>query len=479
MEFLLRIAIGVALLYIIGMLSIMLIRVVMRGDGSRYSDRALRAARKRRGGEVEEDPAQERAASARHAPVQSAPMTRRMPGEAVSGRSRIGGAPDLPAAMVWPVDHETARPLHFLARIDCAEIPVRGHLAPRDGMLYFFADLAAPAPPLAAAPDADAGTPAAAEPRAPAIRVLHAPVAPAEDAPDPLLPKGLPEILHDGSGLARAGGALRRSLPPWRFTFTAPLAAPAENGRNPLFPPEGFDPDALGRPAPWIAAGAQETLLAVEGAVEDAFRASRAALSAAETRLARAEAERDIQDPDDAPYAAARAAEALRRAARARAAAAAAMDGVEAALAPLAARARAAREAACAGSGTGAPLAPDAAAEIVDILTEAHARFAGGHPLGDPVRRGLRRLIARAALAPPLAHAIPEDCFAAFSAELAPRGGHLALGRAEDGAARLLRLAADPVAELSFGGAAALEFRIAPDALAERRFEEAYAVFCD
>lgn len=51
--------------------------------------------------------------------------------------SRLGGLPSLPASIDWPVTSEKT-PLHFLAQIDCSELPALGIL-PESGMLYFFA----------------------------------------------------------------------------------------------------------------------------------------------------------------------------------------------------------------------------------------------------------------------------------------------------------------------------------------------------
>lgn len=56
------------------------------------------------------------------------------------GMSRMGGAPDLPAAMAWPRIGE--RPLDFLCQLDLAEVQVQGPFdeLPRGGWLAFFCD---------------------------------------------------------------------------------------------------------------------------------------------------------------------------------------------------------------------------------------------------------------------------------------------------------------------------------------------------
>jgi hypothetical protein len=54
------------------------------------------------------------------------------------GRSKFGGLPNLPEHYDWPRAPERGVPLHFLAQIDCAEIPFPSPLPDR-GMLFFFA----------------------------------------------------------------------------------------------------------------------------------------------------------------------------------------------------------------------------------------------------------------------------------------------------------------------------------------------------
>ena len=59
----------------------------------------------------------------------------------VEGRSWFGGAPLLPSFMAWPTLPASRAPLHFLAQIDCAELPRvnGGDAMPEDGLLLFFA----------------------------------------------------------------------------------------------------------------------------------------------------------------------------------------------------------------------------------------------------------------------------------------------------------------------------------------------------
>ena len=63
------------------------------------------------------------------------------PREEGTGRSHIGGVPDLPSSMPWPRTRE-GKALHFLAQVDCADLPrldgAPGELVPSKGTLLFF-----------------------------------------------------------------------------------------------------------------------------------------------------------------------------------------------------------------------------------------------------------------------------------------------------------------------------------------------------
>lgn len=56
-------------------------------------------------------------------------------------RSHLGGLPQLPAHLDWPrgVSYGDEVPMHFMAQIDCAELPPLDSDMPREGMLFFFA----------------------------------------------------------------------------------------------------------------------------------------------------------------------------------------------------------------------------------------------------------------------------------------------------------------------------------------------------
>lgn len=55
-------------------------------------------------------------------------------------RSRLGGLPQLPDGLEWPIGEidGKATPMHFLAQIDCTELPRVDPRMPVTGMLYFF-----------------------------------------------------------------------------------------------------------------------------------------------------------------------------------------------------------------------------------------------------------------------------------------------------------------------------------------------------
>lgn len=64
------------------------------------------------------------------------------PTSSLALRSRLGGLPQLPEDVDWPMMERAdgSTPLHFLAQIDCAEMPEIGSGLPTTGMLFFFAD---------------------------------------------------------------------------------------------------------------------------------------------------------------------------------------------------------------------------------------------------------------------------------------------------------------------------------------------------
>lgn len=54
------------------------------------------------------------------------------------GRSYLGGTPSLPRSLEWPRTR-AGIPLHFLAQIDCSELPSSNGVLPENGVLFFFA----------------------------------------------------------------------------------------------------------------------------------------------------------------------------------------------------------------------------------------------------------------------------------------------------------------------------------------------------
>lgn len=63
-----------------------------------------------------------------------------------AGASRIGGDPDLPAGVEWPLDSE-GTPMTFLAQLRLSELAAQeeSSLLPKEGMLYFFVGVDEPA----------------------------------------------------------------------------------------------------------------------------------------------------------------------------------------------------------------------------------------------------------------------------------------------------------------------------------------------
>lgn len=57
--------------------------------------------------------------------------------------SWLGGTPCLPKSIPWPRTPDTQTALHFLAQVNCAELPrvTGGEAMPKSGLLLFFADL--------------------------------------------------------------------------------------------------------------------------------------------------------------------------------------------------------------------------------------------------------------------------------------------------------------------------------------------------
>ncbi|SMX30720.1 DUF1963 domain-containing protein [Actibacterium lipolyticum] len=64
-------------------------------------------------------------------------------GQEATGHSYLGGRPCLPSSIAWPLHGETGLPMHFLAQIDCSDLPKSEatSVLPAEGQLMFFADL--------------------------------------------------------------------------------------------------------------------------------------------------------------------------------------------------------------------------------------------------------------------------------------------------------------------------------------------------
>ncbi|MDH5799093.1 MAG: YwqG family protein [Paracoccaceae bacterium] len=117
--------------------------------------------------------------------------------------SWLGGLPALPGGMEWPRNNDDV-PLHFLAQIDCSELPPNGGALPDAGILFFFACIDEE---LAWAYESD---------QQGNCRVIHAPAAGV--APTPA-PGGLPPIMGGWAGYERdfmlPGDAAFNIYPRW------------------------------------------------------------------------------------------------------------------------------------------------------------------------------------------------------------------------------------------------------------------------
>lgn len=119
------------------------------------------------------------------------------PAAAHPGHSWLGGRPCLPAHIDWPRGPKTGLPLHFLAQIDCAELPQPSALPP-DGRLMFFADIDEEM-----LIDDSQG-----------FAVIHVPAAQATDT-ERAPPPDLPEIDHDGTRRSARYAPFQSEYPRW------------------------------------------------------------------------------------------------------------------------------------------------------------------------------------------------------------------------------------------------------------------------
>ncbi|MDZ4088011.1 MAG: DUF1963 domain-containing protein [Tabrizicola sp.] len=118
--------------------------------------------------------------------------------------SWLGGLPSLPPDTAWPRNAETGLPQHFLAQVDCADLPTLGGTSPlpREGLLLFFSDLDE-------------------ERLSDSHTVVHVPKA-RQSVPPRALPDDLPEIDHSGGNPNSYNDAPgQRSYPKWPVIPTA------------------------------------------------------------------------------------------------------------------------------------------------------------------------------------------------------------------------------------------------------------------
>jgi uncharacterized protein YwqG len=111
-------------------------------------------------------------------------------------RSRLGGLPLLPDAFDWPQGRrgDEEIPLHFLAQIDCSELPRVDQRMPSEGFLFFFAR-------------DDEEQRWTGGKRQDSVRVVYAPSIP-QDQRERSPPPGLPPIRDRRKGSLQGG-------PPW------------------------------------------------------------------------------------------------------------------------------------------------------------------------------------------------------------------------------------------------------------------------
>lgn len=145
------------------------------------------------------------------------------PGSEAPGNSHLGGLPSLPPHVPWPRGRSTGQPLHFLAQIDCAEMPrvATDTPLPPDGLLLFFGDI-------------DEEMLWCDDEAADRTRVLYVP-APQQVAEKQAVPDDMPDIGHAsqeiGGGYARAGV---KTYPAWPVTGHAVRSFPVDpSGRSP------------------------------------------------------------------------------------------------------------------------------------------------------------------------------------------------------------------------------------------------------
>lgn len=138
-------------------------------------------------------------------------------GVEIEGRSWLGGAPLLPQSVAWPRSQDHGAPLHFLAQIDCADLPrvADCEAMPENGLLLFFASINEDMDW-----DADGSE----------TSVLYIPASVVPDTVVPF-PTNLPDLGHGRSGGEAFHGM--RSYPKWPVT-AHPVKTYYHDHRRPL-----------------------------------------------------------------------------------------------------------------------------------------------------------------------------------------------------------------------------------------------------
>ena len=416
-------------------------------------------------------------------------------GASAPGNSWLGGLPCLPQDFDWPRSHETGLPLHFLAQVDCADLPTLGGTSPlpRNGLLLFFSDLDE-------------------ERLSEGHAVVHVPKA-RQSVPPRALPDDLPEIDHsEGRPTGRADGQrgfakwpvvptvvkiwgdseeahpqtfnrdyLAQSLAAHEASLAAVLPPPVKNERLAALFPRFVRKDAEGKPIrdernqppqdtaynplalpsgfPWCGAG-------IEAFVESLRRQSVSA--AHEARTTRQYVNSKWNDTEEKRLKAA--AEADRK------------EALAASLADLVEKARALL-------GSHPALSPVGVA-VIERLHGWLASLPAGAPrvLHVPQRAvsdTILSLARQAVTEPGLLELVPAAAFAVHAEGLTPsvsQSQHLMLGPAQritnstaGAGVRLLCLDSDYGPGMMFCDCGVIEYWISPEHLAAGRFDQAYA----
>lgn len=408
-------------------------------------------------------------------------------GSQAPGRSWLGGLPCLPDAADWPRHGRTNLPLHFLAQIDCAEVPATGMnpALPHDGLLLFFADVDEEMS-LCFEGNEDIG----------ATRVIYVPAS--ERASECRAPDDLPEIGHSDGQMPSIYGDGRRIYPKW--PVTAHLATNYQ-------PPSAVATDMTSNPD-YFAALAKRHEKDLEGVIVQKSSSQSKSLSLVATEFERDDdgkvtLRRQVFRPENAgagfPFAGVVIAEILAslriqarnmqlKAEESRHYAVKDPSRQERALAEVvdATAFKAEVEALAAATRNLLPLTsltPDHCGLFIGHLATLAAQR--GHQVESGLCDAFMKVAQRSVTEPALRDILSDEVMASLEHRLAPRIGqsqHFLMGTAqfqtnstELKGQRLLVLDSDYGVDFMFCDCGVIEYWIDPDDLANRRFERARA----